>query len=207
MTGTEGNIVLMVDVPLYDGDDHGVDPSICDILISTAFRLSGNDVMRLHSLMTCTMAKYIHDVSTPDLWQDVDNVMADIRRSHGEYSALMHGDIPDTGRILRTVSVGDDCDEGELVLEPFNLYEQELFDDDPEPTHIGIDMDVDSMLLDDIFDGNDDGVIALCVIDPNDDSIDRILAYVDGDSIRVQQHCGCNRCDGCCASDNDGGNR
>ena len=207
MTECKNSIVLMVDIPSQDDNGRGIELSVCDILISTAFRLSGNDVGRLHSLMTCTMAKYIHDVSAPDLWQEIDNVVADIRRSHREYSALMHGDIPDTGRILRTVSVGNDCDEGELVLEPFNLYERELFDDDSEPIHIDIDMDVDSMLLDDILDRGDGGIIALCVIDPDDDLVERILAYVDGDSIRIQHHCGCNRYDGCCASDCVGGNR
>ena len=207
MTGTEGKVVLMVDIPQSCDGDPGVDPSICDILISTAFRLSGNDVRRLHSLMTCTMAKYIHDVSILDLWQDVDNVVTDIRRSHREYADLMCGDVPDTGRILGAVSVGGDCDEGELVLEPFNLYERELTGMETETGHLDIDMDVDGLLLDDILDPDDAGVIALCVIDPEDDSVSRILAYVDSDSIRIQRQHGCGECCGCCALDRDGGNR
>ena len=207
MTGTEGKVVLMVDIPQSCDGDPGVDPSICDILISTAFRLSGNDVRRLHSLMTCTMAKYIHDVSIPDLWQDVDNVVTDIRRSYREYADLMCGDVPDTGRILGAVSVGGDCDEGELILEPFNLYERELTGMETETGHLDIDMDVDGLLLDDILDPDDARVIALCVIDPEDDSVSRILAYVDGDSIRIQRQHGCGECCGCCASDRDGGNR
>lgn len=207
MTGTEGKVVLMVDIPQSCDGDPGVDPSICDILISTAFRLSGNDVRRLHSLMTCTMAKYIHDVSIPDLWQDVDNVVTDIRRSYREYADLMCGDVPDTGRILGAVSVGGDCDEGELVLEPFNLYERELTGMETETGHLDIDMDVDGLLLDDILDPDDAAVIALCVIDPEDDSVSRILAYVDSDSIRIQRQHGCGECCGCCASDRDGGNR
>ena len=157
--------------------------------------------------MTCTMAKYIHDVSIPDLWQDVDNVVTDIRRSYREYADLMCGDVPDTGRILGAVSVGGDCDEGELVLEPFNLYERELTGMETETGHLDIDMDVDGLLLDDILDPDDAGVIALCVIDPEDDSVSRILAYVDSDSIRIQRQHGCGECCGCCALDRDGGNR
>ncbi len=207
MNGSEGKVVLMVDIPQSCASDPGVDPSVCDILISTAFRLSGNDVRRLHSLMICTMAKYIHDVSVPDLWQDVDNVVTDIRRSHREYADLMCGDVPDTGRILNSVSVGGDCDEGELVLEPFNVYERDLADAETVSGHLDIDMDVDGMLLENILDPDDTGVIALCVIDPVDDSVSRILAYVDGDSIRVQREHGCGGCCGCCVTDHDGGNR
>ena len=207
MTSSEGKVVLILDIP-PSGDGKGVDPSICDILISLAFRLSGDDLGKLHSLMTCTMAKYIHDVSAPVLRRDADSVISDIGQSLREYSDLMRGDVPDTGWILRTVSVDDDCDEGELVLEPFNHYEREHYGEPSEKGNLDIHMEVDGLLLDEILGpGEEDSVIALCVIDPDDDSVDRILAYVDGDSIRVQDRHGCGGCNGCGEYRYDGGDR
>lgn len=209
MTGSEGKVVLVVDAPSYDGDS-GIDPSVCDILISTAFRLSGNDVGRLHSLMVCTMAKYIHDISDPEIHYGVDSVLSDIRRSHREYSELMCGDVPDTGEILGAVSECDRADEGEIILEPFNIYERESEEEVfPHPMP---DLRTEFDQIPEGTSGNgDDEIIALCVLDPDDGSVVRILAHIDGDPIDIPDGCGCrgcgsNRCvgpcsNGCCRSE------